>query len=142
MITIPDNIELLINGQFPEIVIDNDKIGHIFQNLIENAIKFNDKANGIITIQCVDKHDEWQFEISDNGPGIEKKYHNKIFDIFQTLSVSSNNESTGIGLSIVKKIIEFYGGKIWIESELGKGSIFRFTILKNIDPQMHNTISK
>ena len=68
--------------------------------------------------------------MSDNGPGIEEKYFNKIFQMFQTLSPRDESENTGIGLALVKKIIEMYGGRIWVESEVGQGSTFFFTLPK------------
>ncbi len=72
----------------------------------------------------------WKFSVADNGPGIEEKYFEKIFQIFQTLSPRDEFESTGIGLSLVKKIVEMYDGKVWVESKPGKGSTFFFTLPK------------
>ncbi|HTB06534.1 MAG TPA: CHASE3 domain-containing protein [Bacteroidia bacterium] len=104
----------------------------LFQNLISNAIKFRQAGiPPIITISATDKGKEFLFSIKDNGPGIEKVYHEKIFLIFQRLHTRAEYEGTGIGLSQCKKIVELHGGKIWVESELGKGSIFNFTIPKN-----------
>ena len=95
---------------------------------MNNAIKYNDKEKGEIRISCAQNGDFWEFAIADNGPGIPEKYHTKIFQIFQTLD--NSNESTGVGLSIVKKIVELYGGKIWLDSKEGTGTTFHFT-LKN-----------
>jgi signal transduction histidine kinase len=89
-----------------------------------------DKTEGVIRIGCVEDDDFWKFNVSDNGPGIEEKYFEKIFQIFQTLSPVDERESTGIGLTLVKKIITMYGGEIWIESEVGRGSTFFFTLPK------------
>jgi len=75
---------------------------------------------------------ELKVSVSDNGPGIDRKYHKKIFQIFQTLTPRDENESTGIGLTLVKKIIETLGGEIWLESEPGLGSTFYFTFNKKI----------
>jgi len=109
---------------------DPTRMEQLFQNLIENAIKYMDKDKGIIKVACVDKETEWEFSVSDNGPGIDRKYHDKIFQIFRTLSARDKHESTGIGLTLVKKIITLYGGSIWVESEEGNGAAFFFTLPK------------
>ncbi len=104
----------------------------VFQNLIINAIKF--KREGIppvINISATDKGKEFLFTIKDNGIGIEKEYFDRIFIIFQRLHTREQYEGTGIGLSLCKKIIELHGGKLWVESEYGKGSTFYFTIPKS-----------
>ena len=92
-----------------------------------NAVKYNDKEDIQIDIGCEDAGANWKFFVRDNGPGIEPKYHDKIFVIFQTLNARDEVESRGVGLAIVKKIIEEEGGKIWVESEKGKGASFCFT---------------
>jgi signal transduction histidine kinase len=91
-----------------------------------------DKPKGMIIIHCEDIGSHWQFSVSDNGPGIDKKYYEQIFQIFQTLAPRDEVESTGIGLSIVKKIVELYGGKIWVESTPREGSRFIFTLPKAV----------
>jgi signal transduction histidine kinase len=89
-----------------------------------------DKPQGSIKIGCIEELDFWKFSVKDNGPGIKEKYYDKIFQMFQTLSSRDKFESTGIGLTVVKKIIDLYGGKIWIESQEGQGCTFIFTIPK------------
>ena len=89
-----------------------------------------DKPQGQVKIGCVEEDGLWRFSISDNGPGIEEKYFEKIFQIFQTLSRRDEFESTGVGLSLVKKIVEMYDGKVWVESEPGEGSTFFLTLPK------------
>lgn len=126
----PARIQILIKSELPVIVGDKTRITEVFQNLIENAVKFMDKPEGEICIDCADEGSCWKFRVVDNGPGIEKKYHEKIFQIFQTLEPRDVRESTGVGLALVKKIVEFYGGKIWVESMPGKGSTFSFTLPK------------
>ncbi len=125
---IPDNISIIVNNQLPIVFGERAKLQQLFQNLISNAIKFNDKEKGIITIDFMEKKSFYQFSIKDNGLGIEKKYHDKIFKIFHSLNKSK--DSSGIGLSIVKKIVDLYQGEIWLESELNEGTTFHFTLKK------------
>ncbi len=124
----PPNIQITLTQKLPVILGDIARIQQIFANLIGNAIKFMDKPWGIITIGCEEAGSDWRFSVSDNGPGICAQYHDKIFQIFQTLHSRDEFESTGIGLTIVKKIVESYGGKIWIESIMKQGSTFYFTL--------------
>lgn len=124
------NFKIVIVGSMPNVFYPKVQLQQIFQNLISNAIKYHDKEHGAINILYHDKDQFHQFTVKDDGPGIEKQYHNKIFTIFQTLQARDKVESTGIGLSIVKKIINENKGEIWVESELGKGSEFHFTLPK------------
>lgn len=118
-----ENINQTINA-------DYIKIRQIFQNLIINAIKFTTKGDKpLITITGLESETEWIFSVSDKGIGIEKVYKDKIFLLFKRLH-NSEYEGTGIGLALVKKIIEQHQGKIWFESELGKGTTFYFSIPK------------
>lgn len=127
----PENIKILVNNLPPFVIFEQVKLSQVFQNLIGNAIKFMDKKKGKIEIGCSEDKLNWQFYIKDNGMGIEDIYFQKIFQIFQTLTPRDEMENTGVGLSIVKKIIEQNGGKIWVESILKKGTTFYFTIPKD-----------
>lgn len=127
-IHIPNHFTIEINNKLPIVQGHSYKFMQLFQNLISNAIKYCDKNKGLIKVDCVDRLDSWEFSVKDNGMGIEKKYQEKVFQIFQVLQESE--ESTGVGLSIVKKIIDFYHGKIWLESEPNVGTTFYFTIPK------------
>jgi len=129
-ILLPDHIEIKITNSFPELHCEKTRIHQVFQNLISNAVKYNDKEKGLINIEFEEETDYWKFKVSDNGPGIEEKYHEKIFQIFQKAHNDNSIDSTGIGLSTVKKLVELFEGKIWVESELGKGSTFYFTYPK------------
>ena len=124
----PENIKIRVEGELPSIFCEKTRISEVFQNLLGNAVKYMDKPEGVIRIGCVEENDFWKFNVSDNGPGIEEKYFEKIFQIFQTLSPVDEYESTGIGLTLVKKIITMYGGEIRVESEAGRGSSFFFTL--------------
>lgn len=126
----PEHIEVMIENPLPTMICKKTHIIQIFQNLLSNAAKYMDKPKGQIKIGCADQDDMWKFSVADNGPGVEKKYFDKIFKIFQTLSPREDIESTGIGLSIVKKLVELNKGTVWVESEVGKGSTFFFTLPK------------
>lgn len=122
-----ENVKIDCNISIADFQTEKIKLEQIFSNLISNAIKYNDKEGCEIFVQAIELEDTFQFSIRDNGPGIDKKYHQKIFEIFQTLQSRDSIESTGIGLSIVKKIVEEKGGKIWVESNIGQGANFVFT---------------
>ncbi|MDD3136081.1 MAG: ATP-binding protein [Methanoregula sp.] len=124
----PSHISILIDAPLPRVQYEKTRFRQVFSNLIGNAIKYMDKEEGEVHIGCISDGKFWKFSVADNGPGIEEKYHDLVFQIFQTLHARDDIESTGIGLTIVKKIVETNGGKIWIESEPGKGSTFYFTI--------------
>ena len=129
ILLIPEQVKLIVHENLPVILGNKYRLQQVFQNLLQNAIKSIDKINGEVEVGVLDKNHFWEFYIKDNGKGIAEKYHKKIFEIFQSIDVEQN--TTGIGLSIVKRIIEFYGGEIWLTSELTKGTTFYFTIPKN-----------
>jgi signal transduction histidine kinase len=130
MISPLKNIKLTIEKELPTIVCEKTRIEQVFQNLIGNAVKFMDKPEGEIRVGCAPDGDYYIFSVSDNGPGIEERHFDRIFQIFQTLSSRDELESTGIGLALVKKIVEMYGGKVWVGSNMGRGSTFYFTLPK------------
>lgn len=125
------NCKVEISGTMPEYYGDKVKYQQVFMNLISNGIKHNNKEQKKIEISCREEGKFWEFMIKDNGPGIDKRFHEKVFVIFQTLKARDEFESTGIGLSIVKKIVEEAGGNIRIESTPGEGAAFYFTVPKN-----------
>ena len=127
--TIEANAEIT-NDPLPVIIADGLQMAQILQNLISNAIKFRGKSPIQIHVSGESKPDKWVFFVRDNGIGIEPKYYKHIFIVFQRLHKREEYEGTGIGLAVCKKIIQRHGGKIWVESELGKGSTFYFTIPK------------
>jgi signal transduction histidine kinase/ligand-binding sensor domain-containing protein len=126
----PENIKIIIENKLPKYKGDKTLSSKIFENLLSNAIKYADKNEVIIKINCVEEDNKWKFSVSDNGAGIEKKYFDKIFQIFETLDHTKTYESIGIGLTMAKKIVETEGGKIWVESEKGSGATFYFTLPK------------
>lgn len=126
MLVLEQKVELNLPSNLPEFVTDKLKLHQVFSNLISNAIKHCDKEYPIINISCKEDNENYEFSVEDNGPGIESQFHEKIFVIFQTLLARDVMESTGVGLAIVKKIIDERGGKIWVESEMGIGTKFCF----------------
>src|ERR1035437_5163430 len=136
-----DESQATINVHFlPEVCGNESQLLQLFQNLIGNAIKYISNLKPVIEIGYAETRGEWQFYVQDNGIGIDKKFFEKIFIISQRLHTKKEYEGTGIGLAICKKIVQSHGGKIWVESEQEKGSIFYFTISKiqmnnNTDPK-------
>jgi PAS domain S-box-containing protein len=117
--------------KMPTILVSKIAIQQVFQNLVNNAIKYRKKdIDPVIKISCKDLGNQWQFSVSDNGIGINPEYHKRIFIIFQRLHAKDEYSGSGVGLAISKKIVESYGGKIWVESKEDEGSIFYFTINK------------
>jgi PAS domain S-box-containing protein len=127
---LPENFELIKQANFPAIYFNKTQLYQIFQNLIGNAVKYNDKPVGKIELSWKDMGDSYYFEIKDNGIGIDPKYHVKVFEVFQMLQARDRFESTGVGLSIVKKIIEGANGSIGINSDLEEGVAFYFELPK------------
>ncbi len=132
MIALPMGIEMAIATELPTILAGKTQMQQVFQNLLSNAVKYMGKPEGKIRVGHTQQNSFWQFYVNDTGLGIEERYFDKIFQIFQTLSTQDALDSTGVGLAIVKKIIESYGGKIWVTSEIGKGSTFFFTLPINV----------
>lgn len=127
----PGTFEIQVAPELPILTARRLLLGQVFANLISNAIKHHDRPQGIISISVQDQGKFFEFAVSDDGPGIDAKFHDKIFTIFQTLKARDQQENTGVGLSIVKKIVETEGGAIQVQSEAGKGTTFRFTWLKS-----------
>jgi light-regulated signal transduction histidine kinase (bacteriophytochrome) len=128
MVFVPEHIEIKIANKLPTIKADGFRMQQLFQNLINNAINFNDKPNGLVEIACIEKEGHFVFSIKDNGVGISKKNHEKIFFIFE--SIAQDDKSSGIGLSIVKRILDNSNEKIWLDSQENKGTTFFFTLHK------------
>ena len=129
-IYIPDHVSLVVPKELPFIMADRTKLYQVFQNIIGNAVVHIEREVGIVEVLFKDLGEHWQFTISDNGVGIPEEYHKKIFEIFQ--SIGNKERSTGIGLSIVKKIVDRYQGNVWVDSIVGEGTQFHFTIKKAI----------
>ncbi|MDH3796753.1 MAG: ATP-binding protein, partial [Flavobacteriaceae bacterium] len=112
----------------PEIRADRTRIHQLFQNIVSNAVNYIEVEEGLVRISSSESPSHWHFSIEDNGIGIPAQYHDKIFKVFQSLD--NQKHSSGLGLSIVKKIVDLYEGEIQLESEVGKGTAFNFSIKK------------
>jgi PAS domain S-box-containing protein len=123
----PDTFTIEIAPDMPVLNTKRILLRQVFANLINNAIKHHDRGDGHLWIDGKDCGDRYEFIVTDDGPGIDPAFHEKIFVIFQTLEARDTKESTGVGLAIVKKIVEFEGGDIWVESAKGAGAAFHFT---------------
>lgn len=147
LVAAPEHVEVIVDAPMPTVRAARTQITQVLQNLIGNAVKFCDKPAGEVRVSCVDQASHYRFEVRDNGPGIDARHHQRIFQIFQTLAPRDKTQNTGIGLSIVKKIIETAGGSIWVESTVGHGSSFFFTIPKpseilSCEPTVQSSSSK
>jgi light-regulated signal transduction histidine kinase (bacteriophytochrome) len=125
---IKGNNATISHDYLPEVMANSTQMVQVFQNLIINGIKFHGEEPPKIHIAAEKKASEWVFSVQDNGIGIDPQYSERIFEIFKRVNGRERYPGTGIGLSICKKIIEGYGGRIWVKSELGKGSTFYFTL--------------
>ena len=130
MIYIPDHIQVTIKNKLPVIDADTTRIQQLFQNIISNAVNYIDKEKGIVEVDVEENAHEYIFSVKDNGIGIPADQHDRIFQIFNT--ASDHKKSTGIGLSIVRKIIDLYHGRVWLESTPQVGTTFNFSIKKNL----------
>ena len=130
--------------KLPTVMCDATAMTEVFHNLISNALKYNDKPHPVVEVGCEEKNDpstgqaEYVIRVRDNGLGIKQEYFEKIFQIFQRLQ--RDDEGTGIGLTIVKRVVEWHGGRIWVESEVGSGTTFYFTLPKRELKETPNTV--
>ncbi len=126
--SIEQNLAQVNYGEMPVILADKVQLSQVFQNLIANGIKFRTDQAPVIQVDAQRSSDGWLFSVTDNGIGIEPEYQERIFEIFHRLHGRDKYPGAGIGLAVCKKIVGRHGGKIWVESEPGKGTTFRFNI--------------
>ena len=124
--SIPDGFRMIVNKEFLPLKVNKMPLQLILLNLIDNAIKHHDKENGLIEIDIIESNLQYAVSVKDDGPGIAPIYHQRIFEMLQTLKPRDQVEGSGMGLSIVRRHIELLGGTIRVESEVGKGSTFIF----------------
>jgi signal transduction histidine kinase len=129
----PADFLVEVAPEMPTLVTERLQLGQVFANLIGNAIKHHHRKQGHIRVSGKDLGDRCEFEVADDGPGIPVEYHRKVFMMFQTLKVKDYESDTGIGLALVKKIVEEHGGSIQLVSKEGEGTSFRFTWTKEKD---------
>ena len=122
------------HDELPSADVDEVQLAQLFQNLIGNALKFRGGAEPRIHVSAIEQDAEWRVSIADNGIGIEPQYFERIFMLFQRLHTMGEYPGTGIGLAICKKVVERHGGRIWVQSQLGQGSTFHFTLPKKEFP--------
>ncbi|HEX7765262.1 MAG TPA: ATP-binding protein, partial [Nitrospira sp.] len=127
-IAIEENRAVVTHDALPVVTADGGQLGQLFQNLIGNAIKFHGKEPPRVHVSVELRNNEWQFSVLDNGIGVDPQYAERIFVIFQRLHNREEYPGTGIGLAVCKKIVERHGGRIWMQSPIGRGSIFYFTL--------------
>ncbi len=127
---VQDSGAVVEHDPLPVVAADPAQLTQVFQNLIGNSIKFRGTARPLVRVTARESPEEWTFSVADNGIGIDPQYSELIFGLFQRLHTSQEYEGTGIGLTLCQKIVERHGGKIWVESQLGKGAAFHFTIPK------------
>lgn len=132
LITNGKHVELKVQSSIPPFFTFKEKLFSVFFYLIENALKFNDNEFKKISITATQQNNFYEFSVGDNGTGIAKENIEKIFTVFYTVQAKDKYPNTGAGLAIAKKIILFVGGEISVDSEFGKGSVFKFTWPKEI----------
>lgn len=130
-LAVPEEFSIIIGDGMPTLSTERLQLYQVFANLISNAIKHHGSPQGTVRVTVEDQGSCYEFAVADDGPGIAPQYHEKIFKIFQTLEARDYGSSTGIGLALVKKIVQEHGGSITLDSEEGKGATFRFTWSKD-----------
>ena len=127
---------VITQDRLPEVYCDPNQIGYVFTGLVENSIKFRGEASPAIHVSAVSQDQDWLFSIRDNGQGVDPKSRDRIFYIFKRIH-NDKYPGAGVGLAIAQTVIERHGGRIWVESEVGHGATFFFTLPKEEIPEAH-----
>ena len=125
----------ITHGVLPTVVADGAQLTQLFQNLLGNAMKFRAADPPKIHVGCEERNDVWVFTVTDNGIGLDPQYSERIFMMFQRLHTKAEYPGTGIGLAICKKIVDRHGGRIWVDSQPGKGCTFGFTLPRDLQSE-------
>ncbi len=120
-------LDVRLDGPMPKFTTARLPLKRVFMNLLTNAAKHHDRPHGTVQVRCVDNGDHFSFSVADDGPGIPVEYHERVFQMFQTLKPRDTTEGSGMGLALVRRIVESAGGRLTLESGKGRGAIFRFT---------------
>ena len=123
----PAEASIVISGDMPTVETERVPLQQVFLNLLGNALKYAQRVDARIEVSAAQEGERYRFSVADNGPGIPAQYRERIWQIFQTLAARDKVEGTGIGLSVVRKIVEARGGHAWLDSEVGRGTTFHFT---------------
>lgn len=132
LLDIPASFKVIASNDFKKLKIRARPLQQVLYNLIENAIKHHDKRTGTVAIDVKEEIGYFIFNVKDDGPGIEPRYHERIFEIFQTLKPRDAKEGSGMGLALVKKLLSLYKGNITLSSPKNRGCIFTFTLPKEV----------
>jgi light-regulated signal transduction histidine kinase (bacteriophytochrome) len=128
-VAIAESGATITHDDLPEVIADATQLRQLMQNVLSNSIKFRGDQPLKIHVSAQREENTWKFSVRDNGPGIEPQYFERIFIIFQRLVTRDEYPGTGIGLAVCKKIVERHGGRIWLDSDIGSGTTFHFTIV-------------
>jgi light-regulated signal transduction histidine kinase (bacteriophytochrome) len=126
--SIADSSGQVMRGDLPSVKGDRFQLSQLLHNLIGNALKYRGDLPPCVDVWAENSGSEWTVGVRDNGIGIDAKYHDQVFEIFRRLHTEDEYPGTGIGLAVCRRIVDRHGGRIWVESEYGQGSTFRFTI--------------
>jgi light-regulated signal transduction histidine kinase (bacteriophytochrome) len=132
-VAIDESYAVVTHDQLPTVLGDESQLVQLFQNLLGNAIKFRSNDTPKVHVGVEETEEDWVYSVRDNGIGIDTKYAERIFTVFQRLHAREEYPGTGIGLAVAKKIVERHGGRIWVDSAPAKGSTFYFTLPKKGD---------
>lgn len=124
----PAGVQIAVEGRLPVVWGDRDRLLKLFEHLLSNAVKFLDKPPGEVRVRASREAADWRISVADNGPGIEARFFETIFQPCKTLQTQETMEGSGMGLTLARKIAELHGGRLWVESEVGRGSTFHVTL--------------
>lgn len=144
-LAIPEGLTVRIGGQLPMVAYDPTQLEQVFLNLIDNAVRHHGRPRGEVVVSCERCEGVWRFTVRDDGVGIESRHFDRIFALFQTLSTGTGPRGTGIGLSIVKRIVERNGGLVTVRSEIGQGTAFSFTVpegVPHVEPAVDRAVDE